>query len=254
MLATLNSPFHRRLSVSPRPNQRLSHSFSTFMSYFTQLPTWRLQIPLPGASPTPSGYSLNILFSTFHQDRVSCTNSPSMKVVWLCWRMKRNEVSLSRTSNVIPSSPRGAHGSHKQHIHEVQLACVLLVKPVTVVNPLPQELNGGLGPIHFFGWHVEVIWGKKPHILSLGETSDNYSLHGRGVPSPLVVPSLLQEELSQWTYWPYGKKISGLSCLIEISAHCDIKDAWIGINKQAFNFFPFHQPHYIECLLCVRHC
>lgn len=166
MLTTLNSPFH---SVSPGSTQRLSHSLPMFMSYFTQFPTWRPQIPLPGASPTPSGYSLNIFFSTFHQGRVPCANLLSMKVIWLCWRVKRNELSFSRTSNVIPSSPGRAHGSHKQHIHNVQPVCVLLVKPVTMVNPVPQELNGGLGPIYFFGWHVEVIWGKKPwpYILSL---------------------------------------------------------------------------------------
>lgn len=65
--------------------------------------------------------------------------------------------SLARTGNVVPSSPGGAHGCHEQHIHDVQLGRVLLVKPVAVVDPLPQELDGGLGSVHLFGWHVQVI-------------------------------------------------------------------------------------------------
>lgn len=71
------------------------------------------------------------------------------------------------TSDVIPSSTRGTHGSHKQNIHNVQPVCVFLVKPVAVVNPLSQQLNGGLGSIHLFGWHVKVICRKKPQSHTL---------------------------------------------------------------------------------------
>jgi hypothetical protein len=94
--------------------------------------------------------------------------------------------SLPRhTSDVIPSSTRGTHGSHKQNIHNVQPVCVFLVKPVAMVNPLSQQLDGGLGSIHLFGWHVEIICRRKPqpHTLSLwdplvlqGSTNDK-SLH-----------------------------------------------------------------------------
>lgn len=39
----------------------------------------------------------------------------------------------------------------------------LPVKPVSMINPLSQDLNGGLGTILFFGWHVEII--HKHHYL-----------------------------------------------------------------------------------------
>jgi hypothetical protein len=50
---------------------------------------------------------------------------------------------------------------------------------------LSQQLDGGLGSIHLFGWHVEIICRRKPqpHTLSLwdplvlqGSTNDK-SLH-----------------------------------------------------------------------------
>lgn len=55
------------------------------------------------------------------------------------------------------------------------------------------------------------------------------------------------------TIWEEVFLGSGLSCLTEISVHYDFKDAQIGINKQAYNFFPFPQSKNIDCLLCARH-
>lgn len=173
--------------------------------------------------------------------------------------MKRNELSLSRTSNVIPSSPGGPHGCHKQHIHNVQLICVLLVKPATMVNPLPQELNGRLGPIHLFGWHVEVIWGKKawPHIVSLWdlllseEVLDDYSLYGESVPS-CPIPTLGRAQpvdiLTIWEedFWVLGSPIS-LRCLLIVT----LRMHGLSSTKRHLIFFPFHQPQYIDSLLCA---
>ena len=147
-----------------------------------------------------------------------------MKVVWLCrgW-VKSNELSPSHTSNVISSSTRGAHGCHKQHINDVQLVCVFLVKPVTVVNPLPQELNGRLGPIHLFGWHVEVIWGKKPwpQIVSLWdpllsqEVADDYPSMGESVPSCYILTLGRAQPVDILTIMEELFLGSGLSCFID---------------------------------------
>lgn len=102
-----------------------------------------------------------------------------------------------------------------------------------MVNPLPQELNGGLGPIHFFGWHVEVIWGKKPGplIVSLWdpprsqEVTDDYSLRGR-VYAQLSHPTPGQAlPVDTQAIWEEVFLGSGLSCLTEISVHCDFKGA-----------------------------
>jgi len=39
----------------------------------------------------------------------------------------------------------------------------LPVKPVSMINPLSQDLNGGLGTILLLSWHVEII--HKHHYL-----------------------------------------------------------------------------------------
>ena len=43
------------------------------------------------------------------------------------------------------------------HIDEVEPRCVLLIIPVSIICKLPEQLNGGLGPVLLFGRHVEIV-------------------------------------------------------------------------------------------------
>ena len=47
----------------------------------------------------------------------------------------------------------------------------LPVKPVSMINPLPQDFNGWLGTILLLGWHVKIIY-KHHHLLA-----DRRSIH-----------------------------------------------------------------------------
>lgn len=70
-------------------------------------------------------------------------------------------VYICFTCDVIPPSTRGPHGRDKQHVHDVQPGSVLLVVPVLMINPLPQQLDWGLSSINLLCRHVQVIYGSE---------------------------------------------------------------------------------------------
>ena len=74
----------------------------------------------------------------------------------------------------------------------VKLA-LLPVKPVPMINPLPQDFDRGLGTILLLGWHVEIIY--KYHHLFANGGSINASFTSENkwsVPISLwVIPSLM---------------------------------------------------------------
>ena len=125
-----------RLSVPLCLTKNSSNPLFIFSSYFIQLSTWHIQMPLLESNSSVSG--LNTLsLSSIRTDCLTLALHPQRWSGSAGGGTKSNELSPSRTSNVIPSSPRRAHGCHKQHINDVQLVGILLVKPVTMVNPLP---------------------------------------------------------------------------------------------------------------------
>lgn len=71
----------------------------------------------------------------------------------------------SSTCNIILSTSWRPHGRYKQHIDYVQFGGVLLVIPVTMINPLSQQLNWGLSTIHLFSWHVQIIYIIENHSI-----------------------------------------------------------------------------------------
>ena len=51
-----------------------------------------------------------------------------------------------------------SHRAHEVHVHQVaELADGLAVVPAVEVHPLPQQLDGRLGPVHLESGHVEVV-------------------------------------------------------------------------------------------------
>ena len=42
-------------------------------------------------------------------------------------------------------------------VNDLQFGRVLLVVPVPVVDPLPEQLDGRLGPVDLLGWHVQIV-------------------------------------------------------------------------------------------------
>ena len=65
-------------------------------------------------------------------------------------------------------------GSWTYHVSELQFGSVFLVVPVSVVQPLSEQLNGWLGTVLLFGWHVQVI--HKHHcFLTHGRTVNTFT-------------------------------------------------------------------------------
>ncbi len=56
---------------------------------------------------------------------------------------------------MLDNALHGAAGTY--NVCEFDDSGVLLVVPVSVIDPLPQELNGRLGPVLLLARHVEVI-------------------------------------------------------------------------------------------------
>ena len=79
----------------------------------------------------------------------------------------------------VPPSPRGAHGTHECDVHQFpEGADGLAVVPAPVVHPLPDELDGGLGPVHLQGWHVQVV-DEEHKAFAQGGTEDTFTSEGQ---------------------------------------------------------------------------
>lgn len=52
---------------------------------------------------------------------------------------------------------RWSHGTDDLCVHQVDDGAVLHVVPVAVVQPLSQQLHGGLGAVGFPGGHIYII-------------------------------------------------------------------------------------------------
>lgn len=70
-----------------------------------------------------------------------------------------NDIEMSEEpgGHIVPATPWWPHGRNHHNVYQLQHTCVLPVEPVSLVDPLTEDLYGGLGPVLLLGRHVQVI-------------------------------------------------------------------------------------------------
>lgn len=71
-----------------------------------------------------------------------------------------NDIEMSEEpgGHIVPATSWWPHGRHHHNVYQLQNTGVLPVEPVSLVDPLTEDLYGGLGPILLLGRHVQVIY------------------------------------------------------------------------------------------------
>lgn len=118
-----------------------------------------------------------------------------------------------------------------------------------MVHPLSQELNGGLGPIHLFGWHVKVIWGRSQVTCCKFRRPSSFTGHSRRLFPPRQSPQPVSHshsgQGSAHGRFDLQEDVSLVLPTVTLGLH--------GLVSQAFNCSPFPPTKSTDYLLCVRH-
>lgn len=119
------------------------------------------------------------LFATFAHTRVS---SASHRLCSLVQTRVQHPLTFHTPHTTGTQWEPGAFvkRSKTYHISEENLGRVLLVVPVRVIDPLPQQLDRGLRAIHFFGRHVQVICEHDEYNAFVSRQGSEMSVSARG--------------------------------------------------------------------------